>query len=170
MAKEIQRQVMYLKRRLYWNKWQNLKVKYKWKCGMWLSADERHNHRPALCKRLLHNWNPCEKCNIRVVLMVRIRPDIPDAMYKKPDAWLARVIYNAMRRKNKRHCIIAAAWELCYAILHQREQCSVRVIGAVRNTQVFQMETSVVADSLADIGAKLYWEGICIRLRTRSKE
>jgi hypothetical protein len=37
---------------------------------MWLSGEERHKHRQALCKRLLHNWNPCEQCNIRVVLMV----------------------------------------------------------------------------------------------------
>jgi hypothetical protein len=46
---------------------------------MWLSAEERHKHRQALCKWLLHNYNPCEECNIRVVLVVRIHHHIPDA-------------------------------------------------------------------------------------------
>jgi hypothetical protein len=46
---------------------------------MWLSAAERHKHRQALCKQLLNNSNCCEKSNIRVILMVRIRHDIQDA-------------------------------------------------------------------------------------------
>ena len=29
--------------------------------------------RQALCKRLQHNYSPCEECNTRVVLMMRIR-------------------------------------------------------------------------------------------------
>jgi len=29
--------------------------------------------RQALCKRLQHNCSPCEECNTRVVLMMRIR-------------------------------------------------------------------------------------------------
>jgi len=123
---------------------------------MWQSAEERHNHRQALCKRLLHNCNPCEECNIRVVLMVRIRHHIPDAKYRKPDAGAASVIYNATRRKNKRHGIIAAAREVCNAtrrlgdgsrlILRQRVRGSARAVRAVRNTRVFQTETRVVAD------------------------
>jgi hypothetical protein len=70
---------------------------------MWLPAEERHKHREALCKRLLHNCHPCEEYNIRVVLMVNMRHDIPDAKYWKPDAGAASVIYNATRRKHTRH-------------------------------------------------------------------
>ena len=40
---------------------------------MWRSAREQLKHRQALCKRLQHNCSPCEECNIRVVLMMRIR-------------------------------------------------------------------------------------------------
>jgi len=76
---------------------------------MWLSAEERHKHRQALCKLLLHNCNPCEECNICVVLMVRVRRHILDATYRKPDAGAASVIYNATRRKDKWEGIIAAA-------------------------------------------------------------
>jgi hypothetical protein len=46
---------------------------------MWLLAEERHKHRQALCNRLMYDYNPCEECNIRVVLMVRIRHHTPDA-------------------------------------------------------------------------------------------
>jgi len=79
MAKQMQRQAMYPKRSLYCNKCQNLKAKHKWECGMSLSAEERHKHHQALCKWLLHNCNPCEECNIRVVLMVDKRHHIPYA-------------------------------------------------------------------------------------------
>jgi hypothetical protein len=82
---------------------------------MWLSAEERHQYRKALCKQLLHNCNLCAECNIRVVLMVGIRHHIPDAKYRKPDAGAASVIYNATRRKNKRHGTVAAAKEVCNA-------------------------------------------------------
>jgi len=112
----MQRQAMYPKRKLYCNKWQNLKAKHKWECGMWLSAEERHKHRQALCKRQLHNCNSCEECNIRVVLMVCICHHILDAEYRKPDAGAASVIYNAMHRKNRRHGTIAAARDVCNAI------------------------------------------------------
>jgi hypothetical protein len=47
--------------------------------------------------------------------MVRICHHIPDAKYRKPDAGAASVKYNATRRKNKRHGIIAAAREVCNA-------------------------------------------------------
>jgi len=123
---------------------------------MWLLAEERHKHRQALCKWLLHNCNPCEECNIRVVPMVRICHHIPDAKLGKPDAGAASVIYNAMRRKNERHDIIAAARAVCNAtrrmgdgsrlILCQRVRGSARAVRAVRNTWVFQTETRVVAD------------------------
>jgi len=155
----MQRQAMYAKRRLYCNKWQNLKAKHKWECGMWLSAEERHKHRQALCKWLLHNCNPCEECNIRVLPMVCICHHIPDAKSMKPDTGAASVIYNATRRKNTRHGIIAAAREVWNAtrrlgdgshlIICQRIRGSaraVRAIRAVRNTRVFQTETRVVAD------------------------
>ena len=79
---------------------------------MWLSAQERHKHCQALCKRLLHNCNPCEECNIRVVLMVRIPHHIPDGKISKPDTGVASMIYNAMHRKNKRYRIMAAASEV----------------------------------------------------------
>jgi hypothetical protein len=46
---------------------------------MCLFGEERHKHRQALCKQLVHNCNPYEECNIRVVLMVRIRHHNPDA-------------------------------------------------------------------------------------------
>jgi len=123
---------------------------------MWLSAEERHKHRQALCKRLLYNCNPCEECNIRVVLMVRIPHHIPDAKERKPDAGAASKIYNVTSRKNKRHGMIAAAREVCNTtrrlgdgsrlILHQRVQGSARAVRAVRNTRVFQTETRDVAD------------------------
>jgi len=61
-----------------------------------------------------------------------------------------------MRRKNRRHGLIAAAREVCNAtrrlgdgsrlILRQRVRGSVRAVRAVRNTRVFQTETGVVAD------------------------
>jgi hypothetical protein len=130
---------------------------------MWLSAEERHKHRQALCKWLLHNCNPCEECNIRVVPMVRIRHHIPDAKQRKPDAGAASVIYNATRCKNKRHGIIAAAREVCNAtrrlgdgsrlILRQRVRGSARAVRAIRNTRVFQTETRVVADVLDSFSA-----------------
>jgi hypothetical protein len=125
---------------------------------MWLSAEERHNHRQAFCKWPLDNCNPCEECHIRVVPMVRIRYHIPDSKYRKPEAGAASVIYYATRRKNMRHGIIAAAREVCNAtrrlgdrsrlILRQRVRRSARPGRAVRNTRVFQTETRVVADVL----------------------
>jgi hypothetical protein len=124
---------------------------------MWLSAEERHKHRQGLCNWLLHNCNPCEECKIRVVLMVRICHYIPDAKKRKREAGAASVIYNAMRRKNKMHGIIAAARGVCNAtrrlghgshlILRQRVRGSARAVRAVRNTRVFQTETRVVADA-----------------------
>jgi hypothetical protein len=123
---------------------------------MWQSAEERHNHRQALCKWLLHNFNPCEECNIRVVLTARICNHIPEAKSRQADAGAASVIYNATCRKNRRHGIIAAAREVFKAthrlgdgsrlILRQTVRRSVRAIRSVRNTQVFQTETAVVAD------------------------
>jgi hypothetical protein len=119
---------------------------------MWLSADERHKHRQALCKWLLHNGSPCEECNIRVVLMVRLRHHIPDAKYRKPDTRAASVIYIATCLNNKRH----TAREVCNAthrlgegsrpIIRRRVRGSASGVRAVRNTQVFQTETRVVAD------------------------
>jgi hypothetical protein len=123
---------------------------------MWLSAEERHKHRQALCKQLPHNCNPSEECNIRVVLMVRIRHHIPDADYSKPDDGAASVIFIATRRKNTRHGIIAAAREVCNAtcrlgdgshlILCQRLLGSARAVRAIPNTRVFQTETRVISD------------------------
>jgi len=123
---------------------------------MWLSAEERHKHRQALCKGLLHDCNPCDECNRHVVLMVRIRHHVPDAKSRKPDAGVASVIYNATCRKNKRDGIIAAGREVCNAtrrlsdgsrlILRQSVRGSVRAVRAIRNTQVFQTETCVVTD------------------------
>jgi len=62
-----------------------------------------------------------------------------------------------MRRRNRRHGLIAAAREVCNAtrrlgdgsrlILCQRVRGSVRAVRAVRNTRVFQTETGVVADA-----------------------
>jgi len=131
---------------------------------MWLSAEEKHKHRQALCKQLLQNWNPCEECDIRVVLMLRIRHHIPDALHRKPDAGAASVIYNATCRKNKRHGIIAIAREVCNVtcrlgdgwrlICCQRVQGSVRAVRAVQNTRVFQTETRVVADELSTFPAE----------------
>jgi len=123
---------------------------------MWLLADERHTHHQVLCKWLLHNCNPCEECNIHVILMVHIRHHFPDVKKRKPDTGAASVIYKATRRRNKRHGIIAAAREVCtatrrlgdgsYLILRQRVRGSTRAVRAIRNTQVFQAETRVVAD------------------------
>jgi hypothetical protein len=123
---------------------------------MWLSADERHKHRQALCKWLLHNCSPCEECNIGVVLMVRLRHHIPDAKYRKPDARAASAIYIATHLNSKRHSILATAREVCNAtrrlgdglrlILCPRVRGSASAVRAVRNTQVFHTETRVVAD------------------------
>jgi hypothetical protein len=92
--------------------------------------------------------------------MVRISHHIPDQKYKKPDAGAASIIYNATRRKNMRHGIIAAAREVCNAthcfgdgsrlILCQRVRGSTRAVRAVRNTRVFLTETRVVADECFD--------------------
>jgi pyridoxal biosynthesis lyase PdxS len=88
--------------------------------------------------------------------MVRIRHQNADAKYRKPDAGAASIIYNATRRKNMSHGIIAAARDVCNAtrslgdgshlILRQRVRGSARAVRAVRNTRVFQMESRVVAD------------------------
>jgi len=113
------------------------------------SAKERHKHRQALCNWLLPNCNFCEECNIRVILMVHIRHHIPDTKYRKPDARAASVIYNATRRKNKRHGIIAAGrevWNGLHLVLRQRPRGSARAVRAVHNTRIFQAETRVVAD------------------------
>jgi hypothetical protein len=145
---------------------------------MWLSAKERHKHRQALCKWLLHNCNPCEECNIRVVLMVHIRHHIPDAKQWKPEAGEASVIYNAMHRRNKRQGIIATTREVCNAtsrlgdgsrlILRQRVQCSARAVRAVRNTQVFQTETRVVADVPATSNHLSAWHPLLRDKRAQS--
>jgi hypothetical protein len=123
---------------------------------MWLSAEERHTHRQALCRWLLHNCNPCEESNILVILMVRIRQHIPEAKQRKPDAGAASIIYNAPCCKNKRHGIIAAALEVCNAtdrlgdgshlILSQRVRGSPRAVRVVWDTRVFQTDTRVIAD------------------------
>jgi hypothetical protein len=157
MVEQMQQQAMYPKRRLYCNKGQNLKAKHKWECGLWLSAEERHKDRQMLCKWLLDNCNPCEEYIIRVVLMVRIHYHSPDAKERKPDAGATSVIYKAMRRKNKRHGIIASGREVCNStrclgdrsrlILHQRVWGSARAVSAIQNTRVFQTETRVVADA-----------------------
>jgi hypothetical protein len=156
MVEPIQRQAMYANRRLYCNKWQHLKDRHKWECGTWLSTEERHKPHQAFCKWLMHNCNPCEECNIRVVPMVHMRHHIPHAVYRKPDAATASVIYNMTHRKNLRQCMIAAAREVCnttrrigdmsYQIPLQSVQGSARAVRAVRNTRVFRTETRVVAD------------------------
>jgi hypothetical protein len=123
---------------------------------MWLLAKVRHKHGQALCKRLLHNYNPCEECNIRVVLMVGICHHIGNTKERKPDAGAARVISNATCRTNRRHGILAATMEVFNAtyrlgdgsrlILRHKVRGSVRAVRAVQNTQVLQTETGVVAD------------------------
>jgi hypothetical protein len=82
---------------------------------MWLSAEEGHKHHQVLCKRLLHDCNLCEECNIHVSLMVHIRHHMVDAKSRKPATRAASVIYNATHCKNKRQGIIAAAREVCNA-------------------------------------------------------
>jgi hypothetical protein len=47
--------------------------------------------------------------------MVLIGHHIPDANSRNPEAGAASVIFNATRRKNRRHGIIAAAREVCNA-------------------------------------------------------
>jgi hypothetical protein len=125
---------------------------------MWLSAEDRHKHRKALCKQLLHNCNPCEECNIPIILMVRIRHHNLDAKYWKPDAGAASVIYNATCRKNTRHGILAVAREVwnvthrfgngMHLIPRHRVRGSARAFRAVWNTRVFQTETRVVVDEV----------------------
>jgi hypothetical protein len=80
-----------------------------------------------------------------------------NAKERMADAGAARVIYNPKRGKNKWHGIIAAARKVCDAIcpfgegvrliLRQRVGGSARALRAVRNTRVFQTETSIVADA-----------------------
>jgi hypothetical protein len=65
-----------------------------------------------------------------------------------------------MRRKNKRHRILAAAREVCNTtrrlgdgsrlILRQRVRGSARAVRAIRNTRVYQTEPRVVADDTQD--------------------
>jgi len=124
MAKQMQWQAMYPDRRLLCKKWQNLKAKHKWVCGTWLSAEERHTHRQALCKWLQHNCSPGEEYNTRVVLMVRIRQHILGAES-------TRQVCNVTRR----------LVDLKRVILCQR------VRGSVRNPRVFLMDTMVLADA-----------------------
>jgi hypothetical protein len=67
----------------------------------------------------------------------------------KHDNGVVSVIYNVMRRKNKRHGIIAGRREVCNAtrlFLSQRVQGSVGAIRAVRITWVFLTESRYVAD------------------------
>jgi len=93
---------------------------------MWLSAEERHNHRQALCDRLQHNCSPCNECDTHVVLMVCI-----------PGAKRWRSVCNATHR-------------LCdgkRVTLCQTVRGSFRAVSAVSNTCVFQTETRVVADA-----------------------
>ena len=52
---------------------------------MWHSAGERHNHRQALCKVLLNDRSPCEECNTRVVLLMRIRHHKVKEVRMQPD-------------------------------------------------------------------------------------
>jgi hypothetical protein len=99
---------------------------------------------------------PCEECITRVILMVCIYHHIPDAKKWKPDTGAVSVMHHVTHHKNKRHGIIAAAREVRSAthhvgqrfrlILRQRILGSVRAVRAVRNTRVFLMETSFVAD------------------------
>jgi len=123
---------------------------------MWLSAEERHENRPALGKQQHHSYNPCEEYNIHVVLIMSIRHHIQDGKSWKADAGAASVIFNATCHKNMRHGIIAAARKVCNAthhlgdgsclILRQSVRGSDRAVRAVWNTRVFQTETRVVAD------------------------
>jgi hypothetical protein len=145
---------------------------------MWLSAKERHKHCEVLCKWLLHNSNPCEECNICVVLMVCIRHHIPDTKERKPDAGVASIIYNMTHCSNKRHGIIAAAREVCNAtrrvgdgsrlILRPRVQGSARSARAVRNTRVFQAETRVVAAGPPSAYPNLLDHSVRVNLLTRT--
>jgi len=161
MAKQMQRHAIYPKQRLYFNWWHNHKAKHKWKCAMWLWAEDMHKHHHALCKRLLHNCNPSEGWNIRVLHMVRIRNDIRDVKNRKPDDRAASVIFNATHRKNRRHGIIAAAREVLNTsrplgnrsrlMLRQRVQRSACTVRAVRNTWLFQTETKVIADNCTTV-------------------
>jgi len=115
---------------------------------MWHSAAERH-------KWLQCNRCPCTECNRHVVLMVRIRHHIPNAMYRKGDSGAASVngiIYNATGCKTMKHGMKVAAGEVSKAtphlcdgscvILHHRVRGFVR---AIRNTRVFLTETRFVA-------------------------
>jgi metal-dependent amidase/aminoacylase/carboxypeptidase family protein len=88
--------------------------------------------------------------------MVRICHDILETKQRKPDAGASSVIYNTTFLKNKGHGIIAATREVYNAtrrlgdgsrlILRQRVRGSARAVRAVRNTEVLQTETRVVAD------------------------
>jgi hypothetical protein len=95
---------------------------------MWHSAVARHKHCQALCQRLQDNCSPCEECNTRIVLMVRIHHHIPGPR-------LRRYVCNATCRLGDRKSVF----------LHQRVRCSVRAVRAVQNTQVFLTETRVDA-------------------------
>jgi hypothetical protein len=82
---------------------------------MWLLAEDRYKHRQALCQGLLHNFNLCKECNIRVVVMVLIQHHIPDAKYGKFDTGAASVICIATLHKNKRHGTIYSPKQVCNA-------------------------------------------------------
>jgi len=87
---------------------------------MSLSAEERHEHRQALCKWLQYDCDPSEECNTNVVPMVHT----PAAK-----SWRQRC--NVTRRLGKTKCVV----------LRQRVRGSVRAVRAIWNTRVFQKET-----------------------------
>jgi hypothetical protein len=147
MVKQMQRQAMYPKRRLYCNKWQNLKAEPKWQCSMGLSAKERHKYHLALCKWLQHNCSPGGECNTRVVLMVCIC-----------------------------RCILVpkSRWYVCnptcplgdrkHGISRQRVWGFVRAGRAVLNSWMFLTENRDLADGSAYNGCRLTFGFGCVLL------
>lgn len=95
--------------------------------------------------------------------MVHIRQHIPDAKQRKHNSGavsIHRVIYNTTLGKNKRHDIIAATGAVCNTTCHlgdglclihgQTVRGPVRAGRAVKNTQVFLMETLFAADAVSE--------------------
>jgi len=90
-------------------------------------VESRHKHCEALCKRLQHNCSPSNKCNTGVILIVWIRHHIPG-----PKIW--RLVWNVTSHP--------ADGE--HGVLREYIPDCVRDVRAVRNAQVFLMETRVV--------------------------
>jgi len=132
VVKQMQRQAMYLKTRIYCNYSHNLQTKHMWgECGILQSAEERHNHHQALCIWLQNYSIACDEQITPVILMVHLHPHIAGRMVRR---WVWNATTHWGGRKRVIHC--QSLWG------------SIQAVRAVLNTLVYVIKTRVVADVL----------------------